>query len=150
MRAACQSRPRGGCRVRLEPDHLAELTELLATKRGLTAALHSSDPAFDSLPTYIWRRLEPALESLLVPARPTGAVRTDESAKDILRAVAHLSVPVSGEGVAHSLGLISIFTGGTARRRTTPAMKASARAARRYSSRTSWLFGLDDGCVSRS
>ena len=114
MRASCQSRPRGGCWVRLEPDHLAELTELtelLATNRGLTAALHSSDPAFDSLPTYIWRRLEPALESLLVPARPTGAVRADESAKDIVRAVAHLSVPVSGEGVAHSLGLISIFTG---------------------------------------
>ena len=40
---------------------LHRYTEFLATKRGLAAALHSGDPAFDALPGYFAARLEPAL-----------------------------------------------------------------------------------------
>jgi AcrR family transcriptional regulator len=40
---------------------LHRYTEFLATKRGLAAALHSGDPAFDALPGYFAGRLEPAL-----------------------------------------------------------------------------------------
>jgi AcrR family transcriptional regulator len=36
-------------------------TQLLATKRGLAAALHSGDPAFAGLPDYFFQRLGPAL-----------------------------------------------------------------------------------------
>src|ERR1700722_15566011 len=42
---------------------LHRYTEFLATKRGLAAALHSGDPAFDALPGYFAGRLEPALGS---------------------------------------------------------------------------------------
>ena len=40
---------------------LQRYTEFVATKRGLAAALHSGDPAFDSLPGYFMARLEPVL-----------------------------------------------------------------------------------------
>ena len=39
-------------------------TQLLATKRGLAAALHSGDPAFAGLPDYFFQRLGPALSEL--------------------------------------------------------------------------------------
>src|ERR1700722_19369225 len=35
----------------------------IATKRGLAAALHSGDPAYDSLPAYFEKRLLPALRT---------------------------------------------------------------------------------------
>src|SRR4051812_13209198 len=39
--------------------------DFIATKRGLASALHSGDPAFNTLPTYFDTRLRPALGALL-------------------------------------------------------------------------------------
>ena len=39
--------------------------DFIAAKRGLAAALHSGDPAFNSLPAYFDQRLRPALQTLL-------------------------------------------------------------------------------------
>src|ERR1039457_1326020 len=47
---------------------LHRYTEFLATKRGLAAALHSGDPAFDALPGYFFERVAPALRSTLEAA----------------------------------------------------------------------------------
>ena len=56
---------------------LRRYTEFLATKRGLAAALHSGDPAFEALPGYFAGHLEPALGSLLAAAAASGEIRAD-------------------------------------------------------------------------
>lgn len=70
---------------------LYRYTEFMATKRGLAAALHSGDPAFDPLPAYFDQRLLPALAGLLAAASATGEVRADVDADDLIHAVAQLS-----------------------------------------------------------
>jgi AcrR family transcriptional regulator len=91
---------------------LHRYTEFLATKRGLATALHSGDPAFDALPGYFFRRLEPALGSLLDAAAVTGEIRADISARDLLHAVALLCMPVSDEGIAYSQRMVALLIDG--------------------------------------
>src|ERR1700742_3201455 len=79
---------------------LHRYTEFVATKRGLAPALHSGDPAFDALPGYFMRRLEPTLGSLLEAATATGEIRADIPPRYLLYAVATLCLPVADEGVA--------------------------------------------------
>jgi AcrR family transcriptional regulator len=62
----------------------------VATKRGLAKALHSGDPAFDTLPAHFDQRLRPALRTLLDRAAAAGEIRTDVEADDILAAAASL------------------------------------------------------------
>ncbi len=70
----------------------------VATKRGLARALHSGDPAFDSLPGYFDERLRPALRMLLNAASAAGVARDDVDADDLIGAVASLCMSAqSGE-----------------------------------------------------
>ena len=62
----------------------------IATKRGLAAALHSGNPAFETLPAYFNQRLLPAVQTLLATAVAAGEVRADVDASDLLIAVANL------------------------------------------------------------
>jgi len=62
----------------------------VATKRGLATALHSGNPAFDTLPAYFNQRLRPAFRTLLDAAVAAGEVRADVDADDLLSAVASL------------------------------------------------------------
>ena len=91
---------------------LGRYTEFLATKRGLAAALHSGDPAFDALPGYFMERLGPALGSLLDAATASGEIRADISSKDLLYAVAELCLPVGDEGVAYSQRMVALLIDG--------------------------------------
>jgi AcrR family transcriptional regulator len=91
---------------------LHRYTEFLATKRGLATALHSGDPAYSALPAYFMQRLGPALGALLGAATASGEIRAGISAKDILHAVANLSVPVPGEGVAYSQRMVALLIDG--------------------------------------
>lgn len=91
---------------------LQRYTEFVATKRGLAAALHSGDPAFDALPGYFMRRLEPTLGSLLEAAIASGEIRADIGAKDLLYAVANLCLPVADEGVAYSQRMVALLVDG--------------------------------------
>jgi AcrR family transcriptional regulator len=91
---------------------LHRYTEFVATKRGLAAALHSGDPAFDALPGYFRQRLEPALESLLEAAVASGEIRADISPRYLLHAVANLCLPLAGEGVAYSQRMVALLTDG--------------------------------------
>jgi AcrR family transcriptional regulator len=91
---------------------LHRYTELLATKRGLARALHSGDPAFDALPGYFAQRMEPALGSLLEAAAASGEIRADISPKDLLHAVATLSMPMADDGVAYSLRMVGLLIDG--------------------------------------
>jgi AcrR family transcriptional regulator len=91
---------------------LHRYTEFLATKRGLAAALHSGDPAFDALPGYFTARLEPALGSLLEAAAAGGEIRADISPRELLHAVATLCMPVAGDGVAYSQRMVALLIDG--------------------------------------
>jgi AcrR family transcriptional regulator len=91
---------------------LLRYTEFVATKRGLAAALHSGDPAFDALPAYFIQRLGPALGSLLDAATASGDIRPGISPRDLLYAVANLSLPVEGEGVAYSQRMVALLIDG--------------------------------------
>jgi AcrR family transcriptional regulator len=91
---------------------LRRYTEFVATKRGLAAALHSGDPAFDALPGYFRERLEPALGSLLEAATASGEIRADVSPRYLLHAVANLCLPMAGEGVAYSQRMVGLLIDG--------------------------------------
>jgi AcrR family transcriptional regulator len=69
---------------------LDRYTGFVAAKRGLAAALHSGDPAFEPLPGYFSAHLSPACRSLLDAAEADGAIRADVDAEDLLHAVSNL------------------------------------------------------------
>jgi AcrR family transcriptional regulator len=91
---------------------LHRYTEFLAAKRGLAPALHSGDPAYSALPGYFRQRLGPALGSLLEAAIASGEIRDGISAKDLLDAVANLSMPVADEGPAYSQRMVALLIDG--------------------------------------
>jgi hypothetical protein len=65
-------------------------TEFVATKRGLAAALHSGDSAYEPLAEYFSARLAPTLERLLAAATDSGAIVRQVDATEFLGAVANL------------------------------------------------------------
>ena len=84
----------------------------IATKRGLAKALHSGDPAFDALPSYFEKRLQPALRTLLDTAEAAGQVRADVEADDLLRAVANLCLSAQGDGPSHAGRMVALLIDG--------------------------------------
>lgn len=70
---------------------IERFTRFVATKQGLAAALHSGDPAFESLPARFSEKLGPALRSLLDAAAESGAVRGGVDALELLQAIGDLS-----------------------------------------------------------
>ena len=85
-------------------------TDFIATKRGLAAALHSGDPAFNVLPDYFLQRLGPALGGLLDAATAAGAVRAEVSAQELLYAVSTLCM--SGEESDHGRRMVALLIDG--------------------------------------
>jgi len=69
---------------------LHRFTGFVGTKRGLSAALHSGNPAFEPLPAYFQQRFEPALRQLLEAAAAAGEVRPDVAPLDLLYAVSRI------------------------------------------------------------
>ena len=78
---------------------LRRLVDFVGAKRGLSAALHSNNPAFESLPAYLQERLTPTLQSLLQAAAAAGKVRADIDPSELLLAIAHLCTPDGRGGV---------------------------------------------------
>ena len=91
---------------------LKRYTGLLATKKGLAAALHSGDPAFDALPHYFRASFEPALTSLLDEAVAAGEIRSGIEPYDLLRAIGNLSVAVDDDGAAHTRRMLDLLIDG--------------------------------------
>jgi AcrR family transcriptional regulator len=91
---------------------LRQYTELLGTKRGLASALHSGDPAYAALPGYFLDTLTPALTALLDAAAADGAIRGDIGAHDLLYGIAHLCLPVPGEGPEHGRRMVGVLIDG--------------------------------------
>ena len=84
----------------------------IGTKRGLASALHSGNPAFETLPTYFQQRLQPALRMLLESAAAVGEVRTDFSAEDLLDAVASLCMRAYDHGPEHARRMVALLVDG--------------------------------------
>lgn len=87
--------------------------DLIATKRGLAAALHSGDPAYQALPAYFEKRLKPALRALLDDAIATGEIRAEAEPDDLLRAVPSLCMSAEGkEGLARARRMVALLVDG--------------------------------------
>jgi AcrR family transcriptional regulator len=84
----------------------------LGTKRGLASALHSGNPAFEPLPAYFRKRLQPALQALLMSAAAVGEVRTDFAAEDLLDAVASLCHTAYEKGPEHARRMVALLVDG--------------------------------------
>lgn len=86
--------------------------DFIATKRGLATALHSGDPAYNTLPTYFDLRLRPALQALLDAAASAGEVRTDIEPDDLLRAVASLCMMADGDRTDYVHRMVALLVDG--------------------------------------
>jgi AcrR family transcriptional regulator len=71
----------------------------IAAKRSLSAALHSGNPAFESLPIYFQEKLRPVLQGLMEAASKAGNVRADIDPAELLLAVARLCAPNDQGGI---------------------------------------------------
>jgi AcrR family transcriptional regulator len=92
---------------------LYRLTEFVATKQGLAAALHSGDPAFDDLPAIFMARFVPALEGLLTAATASGDVRASISTEELILAVAQLChTPAGVQSINQSQRMVAILVNG--------------------------------------
>ncbi|MCF6526495.1 TetR/AcrR family transcriptional regulator [Streptomyces sp. JJ36] len=90
---------------------LRRFAGFIATKRGLSAALHSGDPAYDSLPCYFQQRFVPVLGTLLGTAADAGRIRSDVDPDDLLRAVANLTLPAPDDD-GHTHRMIALLVDG--------------------------------------
>lgn len=86
--------------------------DFIATKRGLATALHSGNPAFNTLPTYFDQRLRPALRVLLDAAASAGEVRTDIEPDDLLRAVASLCMSAHAKQPDYVRRMVALLVDG--------------------------------------
>lgn len=86
--------------------------DFIAAKRGLAAALHSGNPAFNTLPAYFEKRLRPALQTLLEAAAAAGEVRADVEPYDLLRVVASLCMPANNGDPAHARRMVALLVDG--------------------------------------
>ena len=86
--------------------------DFIATKRGLATALHSGDPAYNTLPTYFDQRLRPALQALLDTAASAGDVRTDIEPDDLLRVVASLCLSTYNEQPDYVRRMVALLVDG--------------------------------------
>jgi len=88
------------------------LVDLVATKRGLGAALHSGDPAYQSLPDYVIGQLTPALRGLLDAAAEARAIRADVDAGELLLAGMRLATPASDGDTAQARRMVALLVDG--------------------------------------
>ncbi|MBT2288033.1 TetR/AcrR family transcriptional regulator [Paenibacillus albidus] len=86
--------------------------DFIAAKRGLAAALHSGNPAYETLPAYFDKRLNPALRSLLETAAAAGEMRADVDPDLLLRAVASLCSSVQNGDSSQARQMVSLLIDG--------------------------------------
>jgi AcrR family transcriptional regulator len=69
----------------------------VATKRGFASALHSGDPAYQTLPGYFVGTLAPAVQRILDAGVRDGSIRDDVRAGDLIHALSRLAQDPSGD-----------------------------------------------------
>jgi AcrR family transcriptional regulator len=91
---------------------MQRLVDLTMAKRGLAAALHSGNSAYQSLPDYFLSRLTSALQSLLDAAAAAGVVRADIEASELVLAGARLAMPASDGDSAQGRRMVALLVDG--------------------------------------
>jgi AcrR family transcriptional regulator len=91
---------------------LQRYVDFISAKRGLAAALHSGDPAYDTLPAYFLKRLRPALQTLLHTAVVAGDVRAGVKPDDLLHAVPSLCAPARDGDPGRSQRMLALLVDG--------------------------------------
>lgn len=91
---------------------MQRLVDLIATKRGLAAALHSGASAYQALPEYFVSRLTPALQRLLDAAVATKAIRGGVNASELLLSSARLAMPAAEGDIAQARRMVSLLVDG--------------------------------------
>jgi AcrR family transcriptional regulator len=84
--------------------------DLIMAKRGLAAALHSGEAAYESLAGYFESRLVPSLQTLLAAA--SSEIRVDISAAELLRAVGLLCPPAVSGDLARTRRMVALLING--------------------------------------
>lgn len=100
-----------------EPDEalalwMQRLVDLLKTKRGLATALHSGNPAYQSLPDYFLNRLTPTLNDLLSAAEAAGTIRAKVDAGELLMATTRIATPASEGDIAQARRMVALLVDG--------------------------------------
>ncbi|KOG56846.1 TetR family transcriptional regulator [Streptomyces griseoflavus] len=91
---------------------LQRFTAFIATKRGLSAALHSGDPAYDTLPAYFDQRFMPVLGGLIDAAVRAGEIRSDVDPEDLLTATRNLTLPAQEDDSGHTRRMVALLVDG--------------------------------------
>jgi AcrR family transcriptional regulator len=94
--------------------------DFISAKRGLAAALHSGDPAYDALPAYFDKRLGPALQNLLDSAT-AGSIRGGVDSRDLLSAIARLCLSRQDHDPGRARSMIGLLLDGLRYRAGQPA-----------------------------
>ncbi|MEI9993229.1 MAG: helix-turn-helix domain-containing protein [Rhizomicrobium sp.] len=91
---------------------MLRFTEFVAAKRGLAKALHSGDPAYETLPAYYDGRLRPAMEMLLSRAVAAGEIRAGVAPGDLLSAAVSLCRPAYDVAPDHTRRMLALLIDG--------------------------------------
>ena len=89
-------------------------TQFVAAKRGLAAALHSGDTAYEPLAVYFSTRLTPTMKRLMAAATSEGAIAQEVDPGDFLGAVANLchSAGPGEQSSAHAERMVRLLLAG--------------------------------------
>jgi AcrR family transcriptional regulator len=91
---------------------LLRYAAFVGAKRGLAKALHSGDPAFESLPARFEQRLRPAFRALAQAAIAAGEMRADFDADEVLSGVASLCMSAYNAGPGRPERMVALLLDG--------------------------------------
>lgn len=91
---------------------LHRFMDFLGTKRGLAAALHSGDPAYEALPGYFFERIGAALETLLTEAAAANIIRSGIDAEDLLWTVGTMCQGPHGAEPTYARKMVNLLVDG--------------------------------------
>ena len=94
---------------------MSKFVELASTKRGLAQALHSGDPAYETLPARREERLQPAFRKLFDAALAAGEIHDNVKADDFLDAAATLCMSINGAKPGQAERLVTLLVNGLRR-----------------------------------
>lgn len=91
---------------------MRHFVELAVTKQGLAEALHSGDPAFETLPARREERLIPAFRKLFDSAVSAASIRSDIGSDEFLKAAASLCVSIDVAQLERAQRMVGLLIDG--------------------------------------